>query len=142
MIKTFYIDNPSGSVAILLLIEKWIRVQKDFPATMGMSNGVHWISTTAEGVERMIDWVAQHTHSIVEVLNEDAKIVASTHPVEPERGDPHSYGPYLCLVSYQADLGLYREWKILDWHNDAEVGDCWKNAHGSVKRWLHLPRHF
>lgn len=139
MIKTFYIDNPSGSVAILLLIEKWIREQKDFPATMGMSNGVHWVSTTAEGVERMIDWVTQHTHSIVEVLDEDAKIVASTHPIEPERGDPHYVGEYLCLVETADPQKLgktRRKWHVCYWDS------TWISAPGPVKRWLHLPRHF
>lgn len=140
MIKTFYIDNPSGSVANVLLVKKWLSLNKDAVKSNGVTNfGCLWISAKIESIEKMIDWVTQHTHSIVEVLDEDAKIVASTHPIEPERGDPHYVGEYLCLVETADPQNLgktRRKWHVCYWDS------TWISAPGPVKRWLHLPRHF
>jgi len=54
---------------------------------------------------------------------------------------PEFYGPYLCWVQSQNDLGLSKTWLMTHWSATASWGDCWKcsfDGEGTVLAWADI----
>lgn len=139
--KTYYIENTSGALRNTLLIRKWIHENRAVVQNVGAMDvhpGAIWFTCEKETADELIDYLSTMTSDHLEVYDDAGKTVSSTHPVE-DRGNPQINGQYLCLVNEPLTdhIGVHRSrWAILYFINNE-----WKDmSHGSIIRWLHLPR--
>lgn len=138
--QTYYIDNTSGSVRNLLLIQKHLSSTEYDGSHCDPGASMPWLTGTKETVESLVDFLATQTSDSIDIYDDDANLVASTHPIEPtERGNPQIGGHYLCLVNEPLSdhIGVFRNrWSILYFQDNEWKGMDQK----SIIRWLHLPR--
>lgn len=139
--KTYYIENTSGSLRNTLLIRKWMNDNVELIRDCGnfeWVSDVVWFTGEKATAEKLIDYLLTLTSDHIEIYDEDGNVVSSTHPVE-DRGNPQTNGQYLCLVNEPLTdhIGVHRSrWAILYFINNE-----WKDmSPGSILRWLHLPR--
>ncbi len=138
--QTYYIDNTSGSVRNLLLIQKYLSSDGDLAGTdFDISVPIPWFNGDKQTADVLVDFLSAETSDCIDIYDDQGSIVASTHPVEPtERGNPKVPGQYLChLEEKEIVYGKKRErfWMVLGFDKEWITDPVWR-----VIRWLHLPR--
>lgn len=140
--QTYYIDNTSGSVRNLLLIQKHLStaallVGTDFDISVPMP----WFNGDIKSAEVLLDLLSVETSDCIEIYDGDGDIVASTRPADPPslRRNPVHPGEYLCRLERAPIPTTGKKekcWMVLNW-----TGSAWLTSPDwRVIRWLHLPR--
>jgi hypothetical protein len=76
--QTYYIDNTSGSIRNLLLIQKYLSSGALEVVDFDLTAPLPWFTGTKETAESLVDFLATQTSDSIYIYDDEANIIAST----------------------------------------------------------------